>query len=112
MVLLSHQTILQWQRVGSQIVEATSATPFDVIYSPNTRAFVHEARRAQRRATPVTTEQTKKPAETDGLSLDILPDQLIALVEGSSPTLGTATPVRLNLIGVSFCSWLFAAQHL
>lgn len=28
-------------------------------------------------------------------------------LEFSSPTLGTATPVRLNLIGVSFCSWLF-----
>lgn len=90
--------MLQRQGERSQIVEATSATPFDVIYSPNTRALVHEARRAQRPGRPVTTEQTKKPAETDELSLDILPDQLIALVEGSSKSIVVKIRELENLI--------------
>ncbi|MDU4922670.1 recombinase zinc beta ribbon domain-containing protein [Dermabacter sp.] len=72
---------------GQHHVEATSRAPFDVIYSPDTRALVHETRHAQHDATPDSTGQTKKPAETGGLSLDVLSDQFIALVEGSSKSI-------------------------
>ncbi len=72
---------------GQHHVEATSRAPFDVIYSPDTRALVHEARHTQHDATPDGTGQTKKPAETDGPSLDILSDQFIAHVEGSSKSI-------------------------
>lgn len=60
---------------------------FDVIYSPDTRALVHEARHAQHDATPDSTGQTKKPSEIGGLSLEVLSDQFIALVEGSSKSI-------------------------
>lgn len=72
---------------GQHQLEATCATPFDIIYSPASRALVHDARRAQRPATPVSTGQTKKPAETGGLSLDTLSDNVIALVEGSNKSI-------------------------
>ena len=72
---------------GKHHVDATYQTPFDVIYGPDSRALVHEARRAQRTTTPVSTGQTKEPAETGGLSLDVLSDNLIALVEGSSKSI-------------------------
>lgn len=85
---------------GQHHVEATSRAPFDVIYSPDTRALVHETRHAQHDATPDSTRQTKKPAETGGLSLDVLSDQFIALVEGSSKS------IMVELTGfepVTFC---------
>ncbi len=85
---------------GQHHVEATSRAPFDVIYSPDTRALVHETRHAQHDATPDSTGQTKKPAETGGLSLDVLSDQFIALVEGSSKS------IMVELTGfepVTFC---------
>lgn len=72
---------------GQHHVDATSRAPFDVIYSPNTRALVHEARHAQPNAIPDITGQTKEPAETGGLSLDTMSDNLIALVEGSSKSI-------------------------
>ncbi len=72
---------------GQHHADATSRAPFDVIYSPNTRALVHEARHAQPNAIPDITGQTKEPAEAGGLSLDVLPDQFIALVEGSSKSI-------------------------
>ena len=72
---------------GKHHPDATSRAPFDIIYSPDTRALVHGARRAQHDATPDSTGQTKKPAETGGLSLDVLSNNLIALVEGSSKSI-------------------------
>ncbi|WP_419145365.1 hypothetical protein [Corynebacterium pseudodiphtheriticum] len=74
---------LQSHDDGKHHVNATSATPSDIIYGPDSRALVHEARLAQRAVTSGSTGQTKEPAETGGLSLDVLSDNLIALVEGS-----------------------------
>ncbi|WOQ70667.1 hypothetical protein RYJ27_05585 [Microbacterium limosum] len=72
---------------GRHHVDATYQTPFDVIYGPDSRALVHEARHAQSTVIPDGTGQTKEPAETGGLSLDVLSDNLIALVEGSSKSI-------------------------
>ncbi len=72
---------------GAHQLEATCATPFDIIYSPASRALVHDARREQPTGIPDSTGQTKEPAETGGLSLDTMSDQFIALVEGSSKSI-------------------------
>lgn len=48
-------------------VDATSATPFDIIYNPDTRALVHDARHAQPITIPDSMGQTKEPTETGGL---------------------------------------------
>ena len=72
---------------GQHQLEATCATPFDIIYSPASRALVHDARREQPTGIPDSTGKTKEPAETGGLSLDTMSDNLIALVEGSSKSI-------------------------
>lgn len=72
---------------GQHHVNATSVTPFDIIYGPDSRALVHEARLAQRAVTSGSTGQKKETAETGGLYLDVLSDNLIALVESSSKTI-------------------------
>jgi site-specific DNA recombinase len=72
---------------GQHHVKATYAAPFGIIFAASTRALVSEARQASRPTIPASTGQTKEPAETGGLSLDVLSDNLIALLEGSSKSI-------------------------
>jgi site-specific DNA recombinase len=78
-------------------LNATYATPFDIIYSADTRALVTEARLASAGVTPATIGETKEPAETGGLFLNLLSTNLIALVEGSSKSI-MVDPRRFELL--------------
>lgn len=85
--LLFEKLLITTDDHGQHELTASYATPFDVIYGPDSRALVHEARYEQHAAALVRTGKTKEPTETGGLSLDTLSDNVIALVEGSNKSI-------------------------
>ena len=95
--LLFHKLLVTVDSNEQHHVEATFAAPFDVIYGADSRVLVAEARLASDATARAITGKTKEPAETGELFLDVLSDNLIALVEGSSKSI-VVDPRRFELL--------------